>query len=145
MIRFLEFQIGDAALVNAGIERGGDALHDRGLVFPEGVGRARPTRAGARGRASGAEVSGGPGGGRGLRAVQTFVGGANEAGAVLDAVHGALQCRGQSAFRLFEDEVGERLVSAVLRQLVGAATDVGGERAGVVGRLEGRSARSCGS
>lgn len=56
MIRFLEFQIGDAALVNAGIERGGDALHDRGLVFPDGAGQARPARAGARGRASGAEV-----------------------------------------------------------------------------------------
>lgn len=40
MIRFLESQIGDAALVDAGIERGGDALHDRGLVFPDGVGQA---------------------------------------------------------------------------------------------------------
>ncbi|MFE1788064.1 hypothetical protein ACFW7J_06645 [Streptomyces sp. NPDC059525] len=37
---FLEFEVGDAAFVDAGAERGGDALHDRALVFPDGVGQA---------------------------------------------------------------------------------------------------------
>ncbi|MFJ2478490.1 hypothetical protein ACIOWI_37175, partial [Streptomyces sp. NPDC087659] len=37
---FLEFQVGDAAFVDAGVERGGDALHDCGLVFADGLGQA---------------------------------------------------------------------------------------------------------
>ncbi|MFF3327804.1 hypothetical protein [Streptomyces sp. NPDC002889] len=37
---FLEFQVGDAAFVDAGVERGGDALHDCGLVLADGFGQA---------------------------------------------------------------------------------------------------------
>ncbi|WP_222109285.1 hypothetical protein [Streptomyces cupreus] len=36
----LELQIGDAAFVEAGVERDGDALNDCGLVFADGFGQA---------------------------------------------------------------------------------------------------------
>jgi hypothetical protein len=36
----LEFQVGDAAFVDAGVERGGDALFDCGLVLADGLGEA---------------------------------------------------------------------------------------------------------
>lgn len=68
--------------------------------------------------------------------VQAFVAGADEAGAVLDAAYGAFQRGGQPAFRLAEDDVGERQWSAALGQLARAAPDVGGDRTGMAGQWE---------
>lgn len=67
----------------------------------------------------------------GLEAVQALVEGAHQAGAVLDAAHGALQRHGQPHFRLAQDDVGERPAPAVRRQLLGAAPYARGDRAGV--------------
>ncbi|MFF6813113.1 hypothetical protein ACFZAG_24945 [Streptomyces sp. NPDC012403] len=40
----LELQIDDAAFVDAGVERGGDALHDCGSVLADGFGQAGQDR-----------------------------------------------------------------------------------------------------
>lgn len=63
--------------------------------------------------------------------VQALVQGSDEAGAALDAAHSALERCGQLVLRLAQDDLGERSGAAVLRHLVGAATDVGGNGAGV--------------
>lgn len=52
-----------------------------------------------------------------------FIEGADEAGAVLDAAHGAFPRYGQPSFCLAQDDVGERPGPAVLGQLAGAAPD----------------------
>ncbi|CAM5543815.1 hypothetical protein I6J42_34595 (plasmid) [Streptomyces californicus] len=73
----------------------------------------------------------------GPRAVQAFVEDAHQAGAVLDAARGALEWDGQAAFGFAEDDFGEGAAAVALGQCGGETPDVGGDRAGVAGELEG--------
>jgi hypothetical protein len=54
----------------------------------------------------------------------------------LDAAHGTFEWRGQQDFRLAQDDVGEGNGGAVRRQVVGAASHIAGDCAGVAGQHE---------
>lgn len=91
--------------------------------------------------------SDGGGDGRGLQATPAFVRAGTRRTRLVGA-RGAHQRRGQSAFCLAQDDVGERPGASVLRQMAIAVSYADDDRAGVAGQLEsdplaGRRSREC--